>query len=501
MSAISPWLSARARVSGTRPAIECNGSVISYAELDDRAREAARQLAELGIGRGDVVALLLENGIPFVELFFAAVLSGAVLLPLNLRLTPTELQQQLRDAQAGLLVHGGGEIAIRANAAAPRGTRCLEVAGTLRAFEPLSESEPSQAAFAEVRPDSTLAVLFTSGTSGAPKAAELTHANFHWSALASAAHIGADPDDRWLACMPLFHVGGLSILVRALLHGNTVVLLDRFDAEVVDRSLDRDGISHVSLVSTMLSRLLDVRGERPAPASLRCVLLGGGPAPPNLIDRALDLGFPIAPTYGLTEAASQVATRPPGSRPPAAGTGLLPLVGNELRIVAEDGRDCADGDAGELWLRGPTVMRGYRGRPRETAAALADGWLHTGDIGIRAGDGTLTILERRSDLIVSGGENIYPAEVEAVLREHPDIVDAAVAPIEDPEFGQRPAAWLVFDPQAGAMPTSSALRRFCRLRMAAYKVPIRFEALAALPRTTAGKLQRRELVPTTALSD
>jgi O-succinylbenzoic acid--CoA ligase len=501
VSAIAPWLDARTHISGARPAIECNGAVLSYAELRSRARDAAGRLAELGIGHGDVVALLLENGVPFVELFYAAVLSGAILLPLNLRLTPIELRAQLRDARARLLVHSGGAIAERARAAAPPEVRTVEVANPQRAFERATEAERGTATLCEVRPDSTLAVLFTSGTSGRPKAAELTHANFQWSALASAANIGADPHDRWLACMPLFHVGGLSILVRALLYGNAVVLHERFDAESVDRALDRDDISHVSLVATMLAHVLEARGPRPAPAGLRCVLLGGGPAPTELIERALDLGFPIAPTYGLTEAASQVATRPPGIRAAVAAAGLVPLIGNELRIVAEDGRDCTDGDAGELWLRGPTVMRGYRARPEETAAVLTDGWLHTGDVAIRADDGTLTILDRRSDLIVSGGENVYPAEVEATLLEHPSVVDAAVAAIADPEFGQRPAAWLVFQPDAQPLPSEGALRKFCRHRLAAYKVPVRFERLDALPRTASGKLRRGELKPDTPPSD
>jgi len=501
MSAIAPWLGARARISGALPSIECHDTVLSYAELHTRAYETAGRLAELGIGAGDVVALLLENGVPFVELLYASILSGAVLLPLNLRLTPSELRAQLRDARARLLLHGEGELAERARAAVPPGCRCLETGGARRAFEPAPTHDRASTTFAEVRPDSTLAVLFTSGTSGAPKGSELTHANFHWSALASAAHLGADSRDRWLACMPLFHVGGLSILIRALLYGSSVVVHERFDAEAADRTLDRDGITHVSLVATMLARILDVRGSRPAPDTLRCVLLGGGPAPTDLIDRAMDLGFPIAPTYGLTEAASQVATRPPGPRAAGAGAGLVPLVGNELRIVAEDGHDCADGDAGELWLRGPTVMRGYLQRPSESAAALADGWLRTGDVAIRAGDGTLTILERRSDLIISGGENVYPAEVEAALCEHPAVVDAAVAAVADPEFGQRPAAWLVFHPDAHAIPAADALRQFCRRRLAAFKVPVRFERLDALPRTASGKLQRGELTLGTPLSD
>jgi len=493
MSAIGPWLEARARVSSKLPAIECDGAVLDYAALYSRAREAAGRLAKLGIGRGDVVAVLLENGIPFVELLHAAVLSGAVLLPLNLRLTPGELGVQLRDARARLLLHGGGALAERARAAAPPGTRTLEVANSHRAFDTIPEDVDIAAPPADVRPDSTLAVLFTSGTSGTPKGAELTHANFQSSALASAALLGAETGDRWLACMPLFHIGGLSILIRALLFGNSVVVHDHFDAASLDRALDRDGITHVSLVATILTRLLETRGARPAPDTLRCVLLGGGPAPASLIEQATDLGFRVAPTYGLTEATSQVATRPPASGPAPTGTGLVPLLGTELRVVSDGGRDCADGEAGELWLRGPTVMRGYLNRPAETAATLSDGWLHTGDVAIRADDGTLTILERRSDLIISGGENIYPAEIEAALLLHPAVVDAAVTAVADPEFGQRSAAWLVFRPDLTEIPTDDELRHFCRHRLSAYKVPVRFERLAALPRTASGKLQRARL--------
>jgi O-succinylbenzoic acid--CoA ligase len=500
MSALAPWLGVRARVSGERPALQLDERVISYAELDRRARASARRLGELGVGRGDVVAVLLENGVPFVELLYGAMLSGAVLLPQNLRLTAKELAAQLRDAQARVLLHGDGELAERAAAAAPAETRCIEIACPERAFDEASDDDDG-AALDEVSPDATLAVLFTSGTSGAPKGAELTHANLHWSALASAAHLGADASDRWLACMPLYHVGGLSSLIRALLYGSSVVLHSGFDAAAVDRALERDGITHVSFVATMLARLLELRGARSAPESLRCVLLGGGPAPAELIPRATALGFPIAPTYGLTEAASQVATRAPGAPGSGEGSGLAPLVGNEVRVVDATGRDCSDGEAGELWLRGPTVMRGYRNRPDASAAALADGWLHTGDVALRASDGTLTILERRSDLIVSGGENVYPSEVEAALCEHPAVAEAAVAGVADPEFGRRPAAWWVPDADANEIPSAEELRTFCRQRLAGFKVPVRFERVDALPRTASGKLRRAELTAAEALSD
>jgi O-succinylbenzoic acid--CoA ligase len=483
MIAVGQWLASRARISAGHPALEIAGEAISYGELQRRAQSAAGRLRALGIGPGDVVATLLGNGAPFAELLHAAALCGAVLLPLNVRLTPRELARQLLDAGAGLLLHETGELEARARAAASAaGTPIHEIAGAAPDVSLARELAP-------VAADSALAILFTSGTSGTPKGAQLSHGNFLWSALASAVQLGVDPRDRWLACMPLFHVGGLSILLRAALYGNSVVVHERFDPAAVNRAFDRDGITCASLVATMLARILDERGERPAPPQLRCVLLGGGPAPASLIERARAQGFPIAPTYGLTEAASQVATRAPHDAAP--GAGLRPLLGSELRVVNGEGRDVPDGAPGELLLRGPTVMRGYVNRPAETAAALRGGWLHTGDVAVRANDGTLEILERRSDLILSGGENVYPSEIEAALREHPAVADAAVAAVMDPDFGQRPAAWLVFRP--GSAPDGVQLRAFCRERLAGYKVPVAFHGVAALPRNAAGKLLRHEL--------
>jgi O-succinylbenzoic acid--CoA ligase len=237
----------------------------------------------------------------------------------------------------------------------------------------------------------------------------------------------------------------------------------------------------------MLSRVLDERGARRAPPQLRCILLGGGPAPDSLLERARELGFPIAPTYGLTEATSQVATRAPGD----GCVGLRPLVCNQIRIADGHDRDLPDGEPGELLVRGPTVMREYVNRPEETARVLRGGWLHTGDVAVRAGDGSLEILERRSDLIISGGENVYPSEVEQVLLAHPTVAEAAVTGIDDPDFGQRAAAWLV--PRAGAKPDPEQLRAHCREHLAAYKVPVEFRTVSTLPRNAAGKLLRRQL--------
>jgi O-succinylbenzoic acid--CoA ligase len=486
----APWLLSRAAASPTKPALEVEGTVVSYAELADRARAAAAGLRARGVAKGDVVAALLPNGLPFAELLHAATLSGAVFLPLNTRLASRELAFQLRDSGARLLLHAEGSLAeLAADAAAKSGVpalgfdACASPPGAQRARHPAG-GEPTD-------PEAALAVLYTSGTTGTPKGATLSGRNFFWSALASAFHLGVDPDDRWLACMPLFHVGGLSILLRAVLYGIAVVVHERFDPEAANRAIDRERITMVSLVAPMLERMLELRGDRPAPPSLRCVLLGGGPAPASLLERAVKLGLPVAPTYGLTEAASQVATRPPLREGDPLDAGLRPLFGTELRIACPDGEAAAPGAAGEILVRGPTVMRGYLNRPRETAEALRGGWLHTGDIGALDSSGGLRVLDRRRDLIVSGGENVYPAEIEAALLEHPDIAEAAVAGVPDTAYGRRPAAWLVA--RGPRLPGEDELRSFCRHRLASYKIPVAFRFLDGLPRGPSGKLLRDRL--------
>jgi len=486
VSAARPWLASGD--AGEATAIVVGGRSVGRAELAAHADALAGWLASAGARAGEPLAALLPNGLPFATLLHAVDRLDAVLLPLNLRLTPRELTFQLRDAGARLLLYdarGAGALAVAAKTAAHEATG-VEV---LRLPENLP---PRAAAPTESRSlDAPLALLYTSGTTGRPKGVPLSHRNFLASAEAAARHLGSRPDDRWLACMPLFHVGGLSILLRAALAALPVVVHERFDPEAASHALDTEEITLVSLVPTMLERLLDARGKRPAPPRLRCVLLGGGPAPRALVERAAKLGFPLAPTYGLTEAASQVATlRPTGAADPTRD-GLEPLPGTELRILAEQGRSAGPGEPGEILVRGPTVMRGYANRPDETRRVLRDGWLHTGDLGHLDARGRLFVLDRRRDLIVSGGENVYPAEVEAALLEHPDVLEAGVAGIADAAFGRRPAAWLVLRP--GRTLAAKELERFCRQRLAGYKVPVRYLCIENLPRNAAGKLVRDHL--------
>lgn len=492
MDASRPWILARAAASPHAAALRVGGACFDFASLAAGARDLAQALRSAGVGEGDVIAALVGNDLGAVLLAHATPLCGAVLLPLNSRLSAPEIAFQLRDAGAKMLLHGEGELAAKARAAAPQALVrvSLDPRGRLRRETGAAEhgARPLRDRLDLEQP---FAILYTSGTTGQPKGVVLTHANFLASAEASARLLGARPDDDWLAALPLFHVGGLSILTRSVLMGTRVTVQPRFDPDEMSRALDEGDITMVSLVSAMLRRLLDVRLESPAPPQLRCVLLGGGPTPHALLERALRLGFPVAPTYGLTEATSQVATRPPGRAAGSLDGELEPLPGISLRIVGEAGESLPAGSIGEICVRGPTVMRGYFGLPDETIRAVQNGWLHTGDVGLLDEHGRLRVLDRRSDLIVTGGENVYPARVEAVLEAHAAVSEAGVVARPDDDYGQRPVAYLVA--RGEERPGDEALQRFCREQLAGYAVPVAFHWIDALPRTSAGKLLRRAL--------
>ena len=484
-----PW---RAAQTPEAPALETSTDTWTFADLFDRARRGAAHLQAAAPRDDAPVGLLLDGDAEFAAWFHAIALAGRTVLPLNLRLTTRELAQQLADARVGWLLGKAGDARLADLAAQVPGLRA-EIAPKFSVLPAPRGALPGESAGADT--GATLAVLFTSGTSGRAKGACLTWANFVASAEAAAGRLGPVIGQRWLACMPLFHVGGLSILMRSVRFGGPVRLLPRFDAAEVSDVLDGGDIAAVSLVPTMLSRLLVHRGRRAAPPSLRVLLLGGAAAAPELLARAFDAGYPVCPTYGLTESCSQVATAAPPPAGVACALPMQPLSGIELRIDI-DGRDAPRGTPGEIVVRGPTVMQGYLHDPQATARALREGWLYTGDIGCLDADGGLQVLDRRDDLIVSGGENVYPAEIEAVLLEHPSVDDAGVAGVPDGDLGARVVAWVVAAP--GTAPDVAALQRHCRSRLAGFKQPREFRYVVALPRNAAGKLQRSRLPERTA---
>jgi o-succinylbenzoate---CoA ligase len=486
-----PWLTRRAALTPDGEAFVEEGQRLRWRALDARVRRRCAALRARGVQRGDVVALCAGEGLASAELLHAADRAGFALLPLGPRLSAGEIAHALRDSGARWLFYEEAVLApparagLEAHLAGPN-------APTIESLSVLREAEHEDDAALEPLPaERIVAVLYTSGTGGVPKGALLSHRAFAASARASAAHLGASPRDRWLACMPLHHVGGLSILVRSAMAGSAVLVQPRFEPEALSRALRDESVTALSLVPTMLHRFLEQEAGAIQAPELRLLLLGGAAAPPALIARALAAGLPVAPTYGLTEAASQVATRRPDAVRRDPDGALEPLPGTRIRITDDAGSALPPGGEGEIRVSTATLMSGYLGRPEESARALEGGWLRTGDIGAIDASGGLRVLDRRSDLIVSGGENVYPAEIEAVLLEHPAIAEAGVAGIADAEWGARPVAWVVA--KEGASLDAARLAAHCRARLAGFKIPIRFERVASLPRGPGGKLLRRYL--------
>ena len=484
-----PWIGERARISPEDPAIFHGGETVSFRQLHDRSLMRAEQLKLLGVEAGDIIASLLENGLSAVELFHVAQLSGVALLPLNIRLTATEIAFQLDEIRPKVLLVEGERLVSLTSAVCRTLTDPPILVTDPLEYRAVPLPVTTEGSVTEL----PWTILYTSGTTGRPKGVVLTSRHFGSSALAGLSHLGSKKNDRWLACVPLFHIAGLSILTKSVLSGAGVVLHSRFDTEDVSAALDTQHITLLSLVPTMLHRLVKVRlaaGKRAVP-SLRAVLIGGASCSEELRRQSLDLGFPVLRTYGLTETCSQVATEPLTETLTDSSSLPKPLRGVELKIVNNRGESRAAWEEGEILVRGGMVMNHYFNRVAESEKALQDGWLHTGDIGFLDDHGGLCLLSRRNDLIVSGGENVYPAEVEACLIRHPAVEEVCVTGEDDEEFGQCVVAWVAPRDLQGV--SEEGLRQHCRKSLAGYKVPRRIITLKRLPRNALGKILRQHL--------
>jgi O-succinylbenzoic acid--CoA ligase len=455
-------------------ALTFGGRRWTYRELDAEVGRWVAALQARGLKEGERVALLATNHAAVVHLFFALGRLGGVLAPLNARLTRAELRPLHED------------VAPRLTLALGAFTERLPGAEPLESFADAARSpSPDNLPLEMTTPR---VILFTSGTTGRPKGAVLTEGNFRASARGSEGNLGAHPAPRWLGTLPLFHVGGLAMLTRTAYDGGCLVLRERFEEQDTHRAIDEEGVTHASFVATTLERVLETRKDRPVPSTFRLALIGGGPVPAPLLARARAAGILALQTYGLTEACSQVTTEHPDA---ADGrTAGRPLPGLEVRIVGPEGEALGPGREGDIEVRGPTVMAGYLNRPEATREALRDGWLRTKDLGRLDERGRLTVLSRRTDLIVRGGENIYPAELEAVLAAHPAIQEAAVVGVPDARWGELPVAFVATRPGA-SLPED--LGAWCRESLAGFKVPARFLAIEALPRNAMGKVERMVL--------
>ena len=476
------WLFARAQTHPNHPFLLFHdGRQITFAEMNEQVATRAYQLAKQGIVAGDVIGLRINDQLEFVRSALAVMRLNATIVPLNLRLTASELAWQVENAGCKLVLRDG---------VFPIGDLQIQMVNVTKLPKLSGEVALTPYLKHKYQADSAFAIIHTSGTSGKPKGALLTFDNIRYSARASEHRLGVFPDDCWLCILPLYHIGGLSIIMRSLLYGTSVMLYPRFDVETINDLLTNQPVTLVSLVPTMLRRLIDAR-EGAWHDKLRLVLLGGAAPSQELVSTCIDLNIPVATTYGLSEASSQVATTLPTEtiqKPKSVGKAVLYT---SVRVADEKGETVPAGEVGEILVTGKTVFREYINAPEATAKTLINGELHTGDMGYVDADGDLFIVNRRSDLIVSGGENVYPAEVEAIIRKHPAVHEVVVVGVDDEEWGQKVACVIVLED--GMTVTETEISDYAKNQLAGYKRPRMMRFVDELPLTASGKIQRGEV--------
>jgi O-succinylbenzoic acid--CoA ligase len=470
----------------------------TYSQLEQCVNDWAEHLQALGVKSGDRVGLLLTNHPRYIIIVHALVKCEAIAVFLNIRLTVPELHWQIEDSHSKYLVCD--EFTQSTAKSLEKQLENLDLVVINSHFQNfpsfsqdlklLSPSPSGRGARGEgLNLENTQGIFYTSGTTGKPKAVPLTYQNHFHSAIASTLNLGLNPNDNWLLCMPLFHVGGLAIAWRSVINGTAITLLPKFDEQEVLEAIATEKVTLISLVPTMLSRLLE-HPQAKNLQNLRGILLGGAPASSELIERCLQLNLPIMPTYGMTETASQITTLAAHEVKLKQGSSGLPLFGNQIRIVAEDHSDLElPADAiGQIMVRGASVMTGYLNQP--VSNSLQDDWFYTGDLGYCDRDGYLYVVSRRSDLIISGGENIYPSEIESILLEHPAILEVCVVGISDREWGESVAAVIVTKVELSL----TEIRNFCDQKsLSRYKLPKSIHIWDALPKSASGKLLRQNI--------
>ncbi|MGZ4291496.1 MAG: acyl-CoA synthetase [Gaiellaceae bacterium] len=461
---IDRWLRDRARNTPDRVAVDFDARLTTYRELDERSDELATALRH-----GEVVSTLTGNSVEHIALFFACAKRGAILHPISWRLAPAEIAYQLDDAGSSVFwvedeYRALGDAARERASATPRDL----VSDTSELSDTPQDSDG-------------LLLIYTSGTTGKPKGALLTHANCFWTNLSFDLATGIGGDDVALAFLPQFHVGGWNVQpLLAWWKGAKVILERQFEASRALRLIEEKGVTTMMGVpANYLFMAQDRAFATTDLSSLRCCVVGGAPMPVPLIEQWRERGVEIVQGYGLTEASPNVLCLPPEDAMRKIGSAGKPYAYVEIDV----------GPGNELLVRGPNVFPGYWRNPEATAETLRDGWLHTGDVVERDDEGYVTIKGRLKEMFISGGENVYPAEVESVLHEHPNVQDAAVVGVPDERWGEVGAAFVVVD----APLSEEEIVEFCRERLARFKVPKSVDFLAELPRNSMGKIQKSEL--------
>jgi long-chain acyl-CoA synthetase len=471
-----------------RVALRHDDRVLSYAELDDAAARFASFLTSRGVGEGRPVGLMLSNSLEFAVCYYGILRVGGVVVPMNPLLKTREVAFYLGDAGASMLIAAPMSLPHAADGAAVADAELVEVND---GFAELLGRHQPQGALVPRADDQVAVLLYTSGTTGRPKGAQLTQANLrHNATLIATTLLDLAPDDVVMGCLPLFHVFGQSCgLNAALCSGASLTLLSRFSADTALDAIVRDGVTVFEGVPTMFSALL-TRSKRATDAvSVRLAVSGGAALPVEVLhDVEETFGFPVLEGYGLSETSPAAAFNHP-DRPRKPGSIGTPVQGVRLRLVDENGVDVAEGEVGEIAVQGHNVMLGYHNQPEATKAAIPDGWFRTGDLARKDQDGYYFIVDRKKDLIIRGGYNVYPREIEEVLHEHPAVAEAVVVGMPHTELGEEVGAAIVLNRPA----EPEEIREFVRGRVAAYKYPRRIWFVDALPTGPTGKVLRREV--------
>ncbi|MGO8730367.1 MAG: long-chain-fatty-acid--CoA ligase [Streptosporangiaceae bacterium] len=479
---------------GERPVLRMDDLVLSYRELREAAGRVTSLLSSLRIEPGDRVALMMPNVPAFPVIFYGAIGAGAVVVPMNPLLKSREVAFYLGDS--------GAKVIFAWHAASDEAAKGAESAGAemIRVDEPDASSvlaglEPAGRRAERAENDDAV-ILYTSGTTGQPKGAELTHANLTRNAeLTAVTLIKAGPDDVIMGCLPLFHVFGLTCgLLATICSGSCLTLLPRFDPAKALEIIGRDKVTIFEGVPTMYAAMLHQPGSADADVSSLRTCISGGAAMPVELMRSFErtFGCIILEGYGLSETSPVASFNHPDKvrKPGSIGT---PILGVEMRVVDADGADVPVGEIGEIAIRGHNIMKGYWQRPEATAEAIPDGWFRSGDLAKVDEDGYFFIVDRKKDMIIRGGYNVYPREVEEVFYEHPAVAEAAVIGISHDELGEEIGAAVALKP--GEEATTGELREFVRERVAAYKYPRYVWLVPGLPKGPTGKILRREVQP------
>jgi long-chain acyl-CoA synthetase len=476
---------------GPHPALRMDDAQLTYDELRDAALRAAAGIRSRGVEPGDRVGMVLPNVLSFPIVFYGALLAGATVVPMNPLLKAREVEYYLRDSGARLVVTGEQSAEPVTEAAGTVGIEAVTVGPAMP--DALLADEPLDAPVDRADGD-TAVILYTSGTTGQPKGAELTHAGLNSNARTTQETLlESTPDDVVMGCLPLFHVFGLTCSLNAgILAGSSLTLIPRFDGGKALSVVERDGVTVFQGVPTMFSAMLHEPDAAERDMSSLRLCVSGGSAMPVEVMRSFEetFGCIVLEGYGLSET-SPVASfnHPHAERKP--GSIGIPIRGVEMRLVDDDGGDVAAGEVGEIAIRGENVMKGYWNRPEDTAKAIPDGWFRSGDLARQDEDGYYFIVDRKKEMIIRGGYNVYPREIEEALYEHPAVAEVACIGISHPDLGEEVAAAVALKPGASADPAE--LQAFVKERVAAYKYPRHVWLVDALPKGPTGKILRRSV--------